>query len=145
MTVTHLERAKAFWAEMSAREYFVQIYQDEEVFVDWKVHDQRSADDERLFQVAIDILARATKNGRKVRAFGETVAVMWAKGFYGATVKLEYLWHQLCSEDSFALFGIAKRFWPGSARPESIATLWPRNSRTKALLRSSNPGTNSWR
>jgi hypothetical protein len=144
MTVTHLERAKAFWAEMSAREHFVQIYQDEEVFVDTlasfvngafregfsalviatpahrrkleerlmqsghdlaalQVQDQYisldaeamigkfmingSADDERFFQVAIDILARATKNGRKVRAFGETVAVRWAKGFYGATSK----------------------------------------------------------
>jgi hypothetical protein len=161
VTITHLERAKAFWAEMSAREHFVQIYQDEEVFVDTlasfvngafkegftalviatpahrrkleerlmqsghdlaalQVQDQYisldaeamigkfmingSADDERFFQVAIDILARATKNGRKVRAFGEMVAVMWAKGFYGATVKLEYLWHQLCTEYSFTLF-----------------------------------------
>jgi hypothetical protein len=49
------------------------------------------ADDELFFQLVADILARATKNGRKVRAFGEMVTVMWAKGFYGAAVRLEHL------------------------------------------------------
>jgi MEDS: MEthanogen/methylotroph, DcmR Sensory domain len=61
-------------------------------------------DDELFFQLVADILARATKTGRKVRAFGEMVTVMWSKGFYGATVRLEHLWHRLCAENSFTLF-----------------------------------------
>jgi serine/threonine protein kinase len=32
MAMTHLKRANAFWAEMSACEHFVQIYESEEVF-----------------------------------------------------------------------------------------------------------------
>jgi hypothetical protein len=32
------------------------------------------------------------------------VTVMWAKGFYGAEVRLEHLWHRLCAENSFTLF-----------------------------------------
>jgi hypothetical protein len=34
MARAHLERANAFWAEMSACEHFVQIYEAEEVFMD---------------------------------------------------------------------------------------------------------------
>ena len=34
MAVAHLNRANAFWAEMSACEHFVQIYESEEVFLD---------------------------------------------------------------------------------------------------------------
>jgi len=61
--------------------------------------------DEELFtSVVTDILARATRDGRKVRAFGEMVALMWAKGHYGATVRLEHLWQGLCKENSLALF-----------------------------------------
>ena len=31
--MAHLNRANAFWAEMSACEHFVQIYESEEVFM----------------------------------------------------------------------------------------------------------------
>ena len=34
MARTHLERANAFWAEMSPCEHFVQIYESDEVFMD---------------------------------------------------------------------------------------------------------------
>jgi MEDS: MEthanogen/methylotroph, DcmR Sensory domain len=34
MAMAHLNRANAFWAEMSACEHFVQIYESEEVFMD---------------------------------------------------------------------------------------------------------------
>jgi hypothetical protein len=34
---------------------------------------------------------RGTRHGRKVRAFGEMVALMWARGECGATVMLEHL------------------------------------------------------
>ncbi len=61
--------------------------------------------DEDLFhQIVRGLLARAAGSGRKVRAFGEMVAVLWARGDQGATVRLEFLWHQLCQEEGFSLF-----------------------------------------
>jgi hypothetical protein len=32
------------------------------------------------------------------------VAVLWRQGFYGATVQLEKLWHQMQTQHSFSLF-----------------------------------------
>jgi len=61
--------------------------------------------DEELFrQLVAKLVARAKGSGRKVRAFGEMVAVLWARGYCGATVQLEHLWHQLCQEQVFSLF-----------------------------------------
>jgi len=39
-----------------------------------------------------------------VRAFGEMVAILWAQGNSGATVRLEHLWQDLCQEQNLALF-----------------------------------------
>jgi hypothetical protein len=151
----------AFWAEMSACEHFVQIYEADHVFMDTlagfiggalkddqtavviatSAHrdelerrlavmgfDVRAArldgrllsldagetlakfmvdgwpDEERFNAVVRDILEGARRNGRKVRAFGEMVALMWAQGHRAATVRLEHLWHHLCEKESFALF-----------------------------------------
>lgn len=58
-----------------------------------------------LFHKVIgEVLARAVGPGQKVRAFGEMVALMWAKGLCGATVKLEHLWTDLCRKLDFSLF-----------------------------------------
>jgi hypothetical protein len=58
-----------------------------------------------LFHKVIgDVLQRAVGPGRKVRAFGEMVALMWAKGLCGATIKLEHLWTDLCRKLDFSLF-----------------------------------------
>jgi hypothetical protein len=161
MALPHLERANAFWSEMSVCEHFVQIYESEEVFMDilasfasealredhvavviatpahrrelherlmesghdlaaLRLQDQfisldaeemlrkftanGSVDDELFFQFVSDILARTTKDGRKVRVFGEMATIMWSKGYYGAAVRLEHLWHRLCVGNSFLLF-----------------------------------------
>ena len=48
-------------------------------------------------------LARGTNN-RKVRAFGEMVALLWAQGCNGATVQLENLWNKFCETEAFCLF-----------------------------------------
>jgi hypothetical protein len=47
--------------------------------------------------------ARGFKN-RKIRAFGEMVAVLWAQGNTGATVNLEHLWNKFVANESFCLF-----------------------------------------
>jgi hypothetical protein len=51
-----------------------------------------------------DLLLRAKSEHKKVRAFGELVALMWEEGQCGATVQLEHLWARLCKKESFSLF-----------------------------------------
>ena len=61
--------------------------------------------DETLFRTFVgDVIQRAQQRGRKVRAFGEMVALLWAQGHSGATVHLEHLWSDLCVARSFSLF-----------------------------------------
>jgi hypothetical protein len=60
--------------------------------------------DEQLFMnLATKLMGRARKNNRKVRAFGEMVALLTAKGFTGAAVQLEQLWNKLATSQSLAL------------------------------------------
>lgn len=60
--------------------------------------------EEAFATVITDTLRRAEGQGRKVRAFGEMVALMWARGQCGATVRLEHLWHELCKRETLPLF-----------------------------------------
>ncbi len=61
--------------------------------------------DDILFRDFVaSILQRAKGGGRRVRAFGEMVALLWAQGNNDATIRLEHLWHRLCQEQSFSLF-----------------------------------------
>jgi hypothetical protein len=153
--------SQAFWAELSACEHFVQIYEADDVFMDTlsgfiggalrqdegavviatPAHveelrrrleldgfDVKAAmaddqlllldaekviaqflvngwpDEDKFAQIVRDTLARAGRGGRRVRAFGEMVAIMWAKGYCAATVRLEHLWHNLCQQEAFVLF-----------------------------------------
>jgi hypothetical protein len=60
-------------------------------------------DDKLFLKLVRELLTRAKRGNRKVRAFGEMVAIMWARGGQGATVRLEHLWHQLCTAEGFSL------------------------------------------
>jgi DcmR-like sensory protein len=61
--------------------------------------------DEELFERLIaDLLDRAGGDWRRVRAFGEMVAVLWARGQSSATVRLEYFWQRLCREKGFSVY-----------------------------------------
>jgi hypothetical protein len=61
--------------------------------------------DETLFYKTVsDLITRANRRDRRVRAFGEMVAILWAKGHSGATVNLEHLWNQFCEKNSLSLF-----------------------------------------
>jgi hypothetical protein len=52
--------------------------------------------DERLFsEMARSLLRRAAVNNRRVRGFGEMVALLWAAGNRDAVVALERLWEQV--------------------------------------------------
>lgn len=59
--------------------------------------------EERFQEVIGALLARASANGARVRAFGEMVAILWAKKLYAATVRLEHLWQRFCSEKGLSL------------------------------------------
>jgi hypothetical protein len=153
--------AKIFWAEIAPTEHVVQIYEDDEKFLDLlsgfvsagiaagdctivigtSVHlnslnekieslglvvDQLMEQgvyipldaelalskfmindwpDENLFvQLVTDLISKAKKAGRPVRAFGEMVAILWARGQVGATVRLEQLWNKFCEKEAFCLF-----------------------------------------
>lgn len=61
-------------------------------------------DDQLFAHFVTDVITRARANGRGVRAFGEMVALLWARGDTAATIRLEYLWHQLCKSQAFSLF-----------------------------------------
>lgn len=63
------------------------------------------APDETLFLLLVrGLLKRARASHRKVRAFGEMVALLWANGEHTATIQLEHLWARLCKSEEFALF-----------------------------------------
>lgn len=61
--------------------------------------------DEQLFNETVSsVIERGTCKGRRVRAFGEMVAILWAKGHNGATVHLEHLWTKFCEKNKLSLF-----------------------------------------
>lgn len=153
--------SKDFWGEIAPYEHVVQIYENDEVFLDLlygfvsegvsagdcviviatKTHlasldeklqtggfdpsdlsqknlyiplDAEAAlakfmindwPDENLFiSFVSNLMTRAKFDGRQVRAFGEMVAILWAKGQVGATVRLEHLWNKFCEKQAFCLF-----------------------------------------
>lgn len=151
---------ESFWTEVAPCEHLVQIYSDEDVFLDSLVgfvaggidandaviviatpeHRELLAqrlsalgidvpaartagtyvpldaeetlaqfmvdgwpDDDRFNELIDRLLHRPRMDGRRVRAFGEMVALLLANGHKGATVRLEYLWHKLCEVERFSL------------------------------------------
>jgi hypothetical protein len=162
-TTLHPRRAPAevFWGEIAPFEHAVQIYKNEELFLDAlegfvsaglregdgviviasaahrraldrRLHtrgfDPRRAraedrflsldaedslarfmragmpDEARFRHVVADLIARARGSGRRVRAFGEMVAVLWSQGHSQATIRLEALWNKICAEETLCLF-----------------------------------------
>ena len=86
-------------------------------------------DDSRFYKLVLELVRRARGNGRRVRAFGEMVAIMWARGEQGATVRLEHLWHQLCAAESFSLLCSYPKVGFTQNAAESIATICAAHSK----------------
>jgi PAS domain S-box-containing protein len=63
-----------------------------------------SPEPERFVEVVGGIIARVAEGQRRVRAFGEMVALLWAQGNQGAAIQLEELWNQLRKTRPFSLF-----------------------------------------
>jgi signal transduction histidine kinase len=51
-----------------------------------------------------EVVGRATRQHRPLRAFGEMVALLWAEGNRAAAIRLEELWNELRSTHAFSLF-----------------------------------------
>lgn len=61
--------------------------------------------DEQLFHDTISpLFEKAIAKCRHIRAFGEMVAILWEKGYHGATIQLEHLWNSFMEKNSFTLF-----------------------------------------
>jgi hypothetical protein len=85
---------------------------------------------DRLFaEVITSLLQRASKNGRKVRAFGEMVALLWAQGHCAATVRLEHLWNEFCRDYGFCLLCSYPKAGFTKAPVESVAEICSHHSR----------------
>jgi signal transduction histidine kinase len=63
-----------------------------------------SPDERRFEKVVGGVLTRATEVGRRVRAFGEMVALLWAEGKTDAALRLEGLWNGMQNALAFRLF-----------------------------------------
>ena len=61
------------------------------------------APDPRRFSDAIGTLVAEAATGRRVRVFGEMVALLWAEGNIAATLRLEELWNDLAERQPFSL------------------------------------------
>lgn len=86
-------------------------------------------DAERFEQLVTSLLARARGTERRVRAFGEMVAILWGRGLNGATVRLEHLWHQFCQKEAFSLFCAYPRSGFTENAEVSIKTICDAHSR----------------
>lgn len=76
-------------------------------------------DDQLFMNVVEGLVSRAQgKTNRKVRAYGEMVAILWAQGNGGATVRLEHLWNKFCEKEAFCLFCA----YPRTAFTQNVAS-----------------------
>jgi hypothetical protein len=89
--------------------------------------------DELFSRFVNELLVRAKANHRRVRAFGEMVALMWADGHCGATVRLEHLWSRLCTQESFSLFCAYPKTGFTQSAPDAIRDVCAAHSKLYTL------------
>ena len=85
--------------------------------------------DEERFAATVHGVLQQVQPGRKVRAFGEMVALLWARGEHGATVRLEHLWDDFCKANALALFCACPRIGATRDLGESLAEVCALHSR----------------
>ena len=86
-------------------------------------------DAERFFAVIGAVVDRAKRDGRGMRAFGEMVALLWAQGHNGATVRLEHLWNELIERQALALFCAYPRIGATRDLTEALAEVCAAHSK----------------
>ncbi len=63
-----------------------------------------SPDAKRFEETVSGLIGRLQKRGRRIHAFGEMVALLWAEGNREGAIELEQLWNKLATQHQFALF-----------------------------------------
>ena len=86
-------------------------------------------DEERFQALVHGLIEDAGRDGRRVRAFGEMVALLWEQGHHGATVRLEHLWSELCEDSGLALFCAYPRIGATRDLTDSLAEVCAAHSR----------------
>jgi hypothetical protein len=90
-------------------------------------------DEERFALLVNDLVRSARGSGRRVRAFGEMVALLWRQGQASATVRLEALWNEYLEQETFCLFcAYAETDFPEDAQT-SLAHICSQHMRQIAL------------
>ena len=88
--------------------------------------------DEKLFmEFATALLKKVRGYNRKIRAFGEMVAVLMETGNKEATIELERLWNKFCEMELFCLYCAYPTNCFGTDQPESFQHIC--SSHTKVL------------
>lgn len=87
--------------------------------------------DPALFESTVSRLIEVARGGtnRKVRAFGEMVAILWMRGEHAATLELEERWSKLCRNENFPLFCAYPREGFTKNATESIVDICRAHSR----------------
>jgi hypothetical protein len=87
--------------------------------------------DETRFLAAMENLIAAARgeDQRKVRAFGEMVAILWSRGNHAATIHLELLWTKVLAAEKFPLFCAYPRDTFAKNATESIVEICRIHSR----------------
>jgi hypothetical protein len=86
-----------------------------------------------FLRMVTDLLQRARRGGCRVRAFGEMVALLWARGEHAATLRLEHLWHALCHQEKLVLLCAYPRACFGAGSGHALAAIHNAHSREVLL------------
>ena len=80
--------------------------------------------DEARFEATVtDLVGRARGRGRKIRAFGEMVDVLWAAGQKDAALRCEHLWSRAQAAHRFPLFCAYARSHLGKDAESDVGTI----------------------
>ena len=92
--------------------------------------------EEASFRASLEGLIRLARgaDGRKVRAFGEMVAILWSRGNHAATIHLELLWSKVCAAERFPLYCAYPRDTFSRNATESIVEICRIHSRVAPPL-----------
>lgn len=125
-------------AAAQARDQYIALDAEETLarFMRPMPNDTRLWPDPRKFQsVVSELLVRASQGEagrmgrRRVRAFGEMVALLWQEGNTSATLRLEQLWHEMCHNNAFCLFCAYPRAYFTQSADQSIHEICQAHSR----------------
>jgi signal transduction histidine kinase len=111
-------RARGLYVSMDAAELLSQFMFD------------GRPDASRFREVVGGIVAGATRGERRVRIFGEMVALLWAEEHYDAAIRLEELWNELHRTRPFTLFcAYPMRGFGGAARARGLGDICATHAR----------------